>query len=126
MIKNEYEFTFMVGEPTIGEGIVLKLKDGREIKIVCLEKESSTSPFPPFDYIFNDEVEDEEKPLELQVIVQTNHPLWEKRHNMDVVKVLATSDAIYRVLVEKLEYDASEATRVRNEWVWMRTSGEEA
>ena len=28
MIKNEYEFTFMVGEPTIGEGIVLKLKDG--------------------------------------------------------------------------------------------------
>ena len=32
MIKNEYEFTFMVGEPTIGEGIVLKLKDGRIVR----------------------------------------------------------------------------------------------
>lgn len=32
MIKNEYEFTFMMGEPTIGEGIVLKLKDGRIVR----------------------------------------------------------------------------------------------
>ena len=104
----------------------LKLKDGREVKIICLEKESNAHTYAPFDYIFNDEVEDEEQPLELQVIIQTKHPLWEKRHNMDIVKVLATSDAIYRMLVEKLEYDASEATRVRNEWVWIRTSGEEA
>ena len=32
MIKNEYEFTFMMGEPTIGKGIVLKLKDGRIVR----------------------------------------------------------------------------------------------
>ena len=32
MMKNEYVFTIMVGEPKIGEGIVLKLSDGRIVK----------------------------------------------------------------------------------------------
>lgn len=32
MIKNEYVFTIMVGEPKIGEGIVLKLSDGRIVR----------------------------------------------------------------------------------------------
>jgi len=32
MSKNEYVFTIMVGEPVIGEGIVLKLLDGRIVR----------------------------------------------------------------------------------------------
>ena len=32
MMKNEYVFTIMVGEPKIGEGIVLKLSDGRIVR----------------------------------------------------------------------------------------------
>ena len=32
MMKNEYVLTIMVGEPKIGEGIMLKLSDGRIVR----------------------------------------------------------------------------------------------
>ena len=59
----------------------------------------------------------------LQVLLFKNHPLWKKKVDDDVKKVLATSDAIYRLLVEKLSYDASKALKIRNEWVVKRTEG---
>ena len=37
MIKNEYVFTIMVGEPKSGEGIVLKLSDGRIVRTSRVE-----------------------------------------------------------------------------------------
>ena len=79
----------------------------------------------PFDYIF-EESDDAGIPGKLQVIVFTDHPIWSKKDDNEVVKVLATSDSIYRLLVEELNYDAYEARTIRDEWVWKRTSKEEA
>lgn len=101
----------------------LILKDGRTVSIDYVE-ESGSGLDTPFDYIFEGD-DEEDSPLELQVFVLTDHPLWQKRHDSELRKILATSDAIYRVLVEKLDCDASEALKVRNEWVRKRTSGEE-
>jgi hypothetical protein len=94
-----------------------------EINITYLEKATGGNVRAPFDYIFDDDIEDGEK-AELQVIVFKDHPLWEKRIDTEVMKILATSDAIYRMLVEKLDIDASEALRIRNEWILKRTWGE--
>ena len=52
-----------------------------------------------------------------------NHPLWKKKIDDEVKQILATSDAIYRVLVEKLGLDTSNALKIRNEWVSKRTEG---
>ena len=91
-----------------------------EINITYLEKVTGGNVEAPFDYIFDDDVEEGEK-AELQVIVFGDHPLWETKIDAEVVKILASSDAIYRMLVEKLDMDASEALRIRNEWVLKRT-----
>ena len=101
----------------------LTLKDGRVVTIDFVEQTESELDVP-FDYIFEDTDEDEGS-LELQVVVLNDHPLWQKRYNPELRQILATSDAIYRVLVERLGYDASEAHMVRNEWVRKRISGEE-
>jgi hypothetical protein len=96
----------------------LVLKNEGEIAISYLEKEGGEKSTGPFDYIYDDE-EDIRK---LQVILFRGHPLWEKNTDHEVVKILATSDAIYRLLVETLGYDAYEARSIRNEWIWKRTS----
>ena len=95
--------------------------DEGEIIITYLEKESGSSIHAPFDYIFAES--DDDDTAELQVLLFKNHPLWKKKVDDDVKKVLATSDAIYRLLVEKLSYDASKALKIRNEWVVKRTEG---
>ena len=41
---------------------------------------------------------------------------------ISLLKILATSDAIYRVLVEKLGKDTNEALKIRNEWINQRVS----
>lgn len=99
----------------------LTLEDEGEIIITYLEKESGSSIHAPFDYIFAES--DDDDTAELQVLLFKNHPLWKKKVDDDVKKVLATSDAIYRLLVEKLSYDASKALKIRNEWVVKRTEG---
>ena len=48
----------------------------------------------------------------------------EKKVDKDVIKILATYDAIYRVLVEKLGYDTSDALKIRNQWMASRTGKE--
>ena len=102
----------------------LTLQDGREIAIIYLERESDVIN-APFDYIYQEPLDEEEDDEELQVILFKNHPLWDKKVDSEVQKILATSDAIYRVLVEKLNYDTSEALKIRNEWIRQRTSKEE-
>lgn len=103
----------------------LVLEDEGEIKITYLEKDARSDMNEAFDYIFQESFDPEEEPAELQVVVFKNHPLWEKKIDSEVIKILATSDAIYRVLVEKLEFDTSEALKIRNDWVYSRTVGEE-
>ena len=94
----------------------LILENEGEIEITYLEKESGANIRAPYDYIFSDEY-DETEPSELQVIMFKDHPLWQKKSDGDVIKVLATYDAIYRMLVEKLNFETSEALKIRNEWI---------
>ena len=97
----------------------LILEDEGEITITYIEREDNSSLFAPFDYIFSEG--DEDDVAELQVIAFKNHPLWKKKVDDDVKRIVATSDAIYRVLVEKLSLDTSKALKIRNEWVAKRT-----
>ena len=99
----------------------LVLEDEGEVMITYLEKEDAGNIQAPYDYIFSD-VEDEDK-AELQVILFKAHPLWSKKVDSEVRRIVATSDAIYRMLVEKIELDTSKALKIRNEWVLMRTEG---
>ena len=96
----------------------LILKKEGEILISYLEKTGSDKNSGPFDYIFDDE----EDVAKLQVILFRDHPLFEKNPDGELLKIVATSDAIYRLLVETLSYDAYEARTIRNEWLWKRTS----
>ena len=103
----------------------LVLDTGEEIDISYIEKEMSSGIKAPFDYIFSESLDPDESNSELQVIVFKTHPLWAKKIDHDLMKILATSDAIYRLLVEKLSYDSSEALRVRNEWLSNRVDNGE-
>jgi hypothetical protein len=62
-----------------------------------------------------------QEPQELQVLVYKNHPLWRKKIDGEVRKIIATSDAIYRALVVDLDVDSRKALKIRNEWVTQRT-----
>ncbi len=103
----------------------LTLKDEGEIEITYLEREMSGNTRAPFDYIYA-EADDEGEAGELQVIVYKDHPLWLKKVSDDAVRVLATSDGIYRMLVEQLGFNPSDALKLRNEWVWIRSNGGES
>ena len=100
----------------------LVLEDEGEIEITYLEKDGRLNNNAPFDYIFSESDSEDDGPSELQVLMFKNHPLWEKKVDEEVKKILATSDAIYRMLVEKLDFETSEALKIRNEWVGQRTS----
>lgn len=95
----------------------LILEDGSEIQITFLEKEEDGHDVGPYDYIFDIMQE----PQELQVLVYKNHPLWRKKIDSEVRKIIATSDAIYRALVDYIDIDSRKALKIRNEWVAQRT-----
>lgn len=95
----------------------LVLEDGSEIQIAFVEKEEDGHDVGPYDYIFDIMQE----PQELQVLVYKNHPLWRKKIDGEVRKIIATSDAIYRALVVDLDVDSRKALKIRNEWVAQRT-----
>ena len=95
----------------------LILEDGTEIHITFIEKEEDGHEVGPYDLIFDIMQE----PQELQVLVFTNHPLWRKKIDSEVRKIIATSDAIYRTLVVDLGVDPRKALKIRNEWVSQRT-----
>lgn len=102
----------------------LILENQGEILITYVIKENGSTIPSPFDYIFSnvDEADDEQK-AELQVIVFKNHPLWEKKVDEEARLILATQDSIYRMLVEKLQFDTSKALKIRNEWLAKRLVG---
>lgn len=95
----------------------LILEDGSEIQITFVEKEEDGHDVGPYDYIFDIMQE----PQELQVLVYKNHPLWRKKIDGEVRKIIATSDAIYRALVDYMNVDSRKALKIRNEWVSQRT-----
>ncbi len=95
----------------------LFLEDEIEIQISFVEKEEDGREVGPYDYIFDQMLD----PQELQVLVFKNHPLWRKKIDSEVRKIIATSDAIYRTLVSELGYDSRKALKIRNEWVTKRT-----
>ena len=109
---------------TIVKEKTLILDDETEVEITYLEKDSPRNIQAPFDYIFSEASEFDEDRSELQVITFKDHPLWEKKIDKDVIKILATYDAIYRVLVEKLGYETSDALKIRNQWMASRTGKE--
>lgn len=94
----------------------LLLEEEGEIHITFVEKEEDGHDVGPYDYIFDPMQE----PQELQVIVFKNHPLWRKKIDNEVRMIVATSDSIYRALVEQLNYDSRRALAIRNEWVSQR------
>lgn len=96
----------------------LVLEDGNEIQITFVEKEEDGHDVGPYDFIFDDIMKE---PQELQVIVYKNHPLWRKKIDGEVRKIIATSDAIYRALVDYFDVDSRKALKIRNEWVSQRT-----
>lgn len=98
----------------------LILEDGTTIGIVYVEKETGGNVKAPFDYVYDPDDDDDLK-AELQVLVYRDHPLWTKNIDSEVRKILATSDAIYRMLVEQNDMDPSSALKIRNEWVAKRT-----
>ena len=79
----------------------LLLEDGSEIQITFVEKEEDGHDVGPYDYIFDMMQE----PQELQVLVYKNHPLWRKKIDGEVRRIIATSDAIYRTLVVELDVE---------------------
>lgn len=102
----------------------LIISGGGEIVISYVEKTLGGNVKAPFDYIF-EPAEDENEASELQVIVFQDHPLWKMKVDKEAIKILATSDSIYRMLVEKLEKDTFEATKIRNDWVMVRMGSAE-
>lgn len=95
----------------------LFMEDESEIHITYLEKEEDGHEVGPFDYI----LDMYQEPQELQVLVYKDHPLWRKKIDSEVRRIIATSDAIYRSLVEELDVDSRKALKIRNEWVSQRT-----
>ncbi len=95
----------------------LILEDGSEIQISFVEKEEDGHDVGPYDYI----LDMMQEPQELQVLVYKNHPLWRKKIDGEVRRIIATSDAIYRTLVVELDIDSRKALTIRNEWVSQRT-----
>lgn len=110
-------------KPVVKE-LSLILEEYGEINIVYFERTRANNLDLPFDFIY-DEMELAQKKSELQVILYSEHPLWEKKMDSEVIKILATSDAIYRMLVEKLDVKPSEALRIRNEWLNKRIESNE-
>ena len=117
---NEYTKPFTSINNTVKSIVTEKslvLEDGSEIQITFVEKEEDGHDVGPYDYIFDIMQE----PQELQVLVYKNHPLWRKKIDGEVRKIIATSDAIYRALVVDLDIDSRKALKIRNEWVSQRT-----
>lgn len=94
----------------------LKLEDGGVIRVSCQESSNNATP-APYDYIFVSD--DDESISELTAIINVNHELWSiyKKIDMNLIYTIATSDAIYRALVERLNYPPRTAQNIRNKWV---------
>ena len=95
----------------------LILENGTAIPITLVEMLSGDRINTPFDYAYDDALEDEPT---LQVIVYTDHPLFKGKDSQDTIRILATAEAIFRVLVERHSVDSHKAFNIKNEWITKR------
>lgn len=96
----------------------LELRNGTIIPIMLAERTANARVDAPFDYLYEDALEDNPT---LTVVVYTDHPLFlQGKDNQKTINILATADAIYRVLVEHFDYDPGEAFNVKNRWIAKR------
>ena len=95
----------------------LVLEDGTVIPITLCEMLSGDRINTPFDLIYDDALEDQP---ELQVVVYTDHPLFKGKDSQETIRILATAEAIFRVLVEYHQMKMSEAFNIKNEWIMKR------
>lgn len=99
----------------------LELRDGTIIPIMLTETTANARVDAPFDYLYEDALDDNPA---LTVVVYTDHPLFAQgKDNQKTIDILATADAIYRVLVERFDYDPGEAFNVKNLWIAKRVEG---
>ena len=73
---------------------------------------------PPFDYI-----DDDEDPVGLQTIINTDHSLYKRSRDLDQLRCLATADSILRYLVDKRGLESRRAVEVRNMWLIKSLTG---
>lgn len=100
----------------------LILDDGTRIPITVAEWVSSDRIGAPFDYTYDDLIEDEPA---LQAVVYTDHPLFSNKDNKVTLQILATAEAILRVLIERYDMEPNKAFNIKNEWILKRLSTKE-
>ncbi|MGI6033594.1 MAG: ATP-binding protein [Coriobacteriales bacterium] len=93
---------------------MLELKDGTTIPITLSETTSNERIKVPFDYLYEDEIDDNPT---LSVVIYTDHPLFHGKENQSTIRILSTADAIFRVLIEKFDYSTGEAFNIKNAWI---------
>lgn len=89
------------------------LEGEKEIRITYTETEEDSYLQAPFDYSFSEE----DDFYELEVIVNNAHPLWAKKVDSTVMRILATSDALLRALIDENLATSREANKIRKEWI---------
>jgi hypothetical protein len=87
------------------------LEDGTSISISSLETSLGLNG-PPFDYI-----DDNEAPIELQAIINTDHPLYNRSKDRSQLQRLAVADSILRYLVDRCGIESRRAVEIRNAWL---------
>lgn len=109
-------------KPIVKERSLL-LEDGTEISIDYTESQNSNvEEKGPFDYI----LDQTQEPAQILVICYADHPIWEKEIDSETRRILATSDSVYRALVEQYNYDPHNALKIRNTWIWQRVARTES
>jgi hypothetical protein len=88
----------------------LVLESGTKILISRIER-SMTADGAPFDYIPDGD------PVDLQTVINTDHPLFLNTKDKDQLRSLGVADSILRYLVDKEGMSSKAAVQVRNEWL---------
>jgi hypothetical protein len=91
----------------------LVLKNGKNISISLAELEMGETE-RPFDYIFSD---NDNGVIDLQTIVNTSHPIFERSDEKIHLRNIAIADSILRYLVEKCDYEFGHALNIKFEWL---------
>lgn len=101
----------------IVEAEELILQNGTRISISRLER-SMGEDGPPFDYL-----DDDNDPVGLQTILNSDHPLFLRAKDPRHIELLATADSILRYLIDRCGLESRRAVEIRNSWLLKALSG---
>lgn len=93
------------------------LEDGTRLSISRIET-SLGDEEPPFDYLYDDQ-----DPVGLQTILNTDHPLFGASKDLEQLRQLAVADSILRYLVDRCGIESRRAVEVRNAWLLKALEG---